>query len=288
MPEAVVNEVSIDFDVEGIATVNWSGMAKEVIDFSGSVHLGTDDTPANSVTTNDTTTIANGDIILDTNNALGRAFYLVKDRSSSNVVSTQAIDEASTSTKNFIRNKLSSIEITSDNKTIFPGVDNDTSDGSAGNGIYTLALTGGSFTFSNNVTYLVPEELGAVNKPIAHVTGTRTVTGSATCYIALDTDFTSTATKGTSRQFFNDLTSTAAMGEVINKFAVVMNIGKDEGSTDSTENRLEITMNNCHFEGPSHSIEDVISLETNFHALPSDFNTADEIASIKFDAVATY
>jgi hypothetical protein len=33
--------------------------------------------------------------------------------------------------------------------------------------------------------------------------------------------------------------------------------------------RVEMTMLNCHVELPAHAIDDVISLETSFHALPS-------------------
>ena len=116
---------------------------------------------------------------------------------SGNLTLIQAIDEAVTSTNTFIRNRLTSIDITADNKTVFPGgmVSN-------GDGKYSLTMTGGSFTISNNITYLVPDELGFVNKPLEHVTGARNVTGSATCYLTLsDSDKTS----GTSRQFFNDL-----------------------------------------------------------------------------------
>ena len=37
-------------------------------------------------------------------------------------------------------------------------------------------------------------------------------------------------------------------------------------------------MPTAHFEIPSHSIEDVISLETNFHALPSTISGTNELA----------
>jgi hypothetical protein len=282
MPGSVVNECSIDFDVEGIATTNWSGFSKEIIDFSGSVHV--DDTlPIGTDTTNDGDEIDAGDIWLDSNNPLGRAFHIIKTDPGSNssaCTAIQAIDEATTSTKNFIRNKLSSVTVTANNTTIFPG-------STASAGVYTIPLTGGNWTFSNNITYLTPEEIGTVNKPIEHVTGTRTITGSATCYIALDTLYNATTptNKGTSRQFFNDLTSTAAMAETINSFSVVMSIG----STTADTARMAITMGTAHFEVPSHNIEDVISLETSFHALPSDFGTADEITDpIVFDAVAVY
>ena len=40
---------------------------------------------------------------------------------------------------------------------------------------------------------------------------------------------------------------------------------------------MEVNLATCHLEVPSHSIDDVISLETNFHALPSTIEGADEI-----------
>ena len=65
-------------------------------------------------------------------------------------------------------------------------------------------MTGGNITISNNISYLVPEELGAANVPIEHVTGGRTANGSFTCYLTLDTDGTD---KGTSVDLFNDMTT---------------------------------------------------------------------------------
>ena len=38
-----------------------------------------------------------------------------------------------------------------------------------------ITLTGGSITISNNLSFLTPEEIGRVNAPIGHVTGTRTI-----------------------------------------------------------------------------------------------------------------
>ena len=278
LAESVINEVTIDFDVEGIATLNWSGMAKEVEDMSGSVHVNAT-LPIGTDTTTDGSTIATGDIWIDTDNAQGSAFHLISAApgNSNNCTATQAIDEAITSTNTFIRNRLTSIDITADNKTIFPGGMNANSDGK-----YNLALTGGSFTISNNITYLVPDELGFVNKPLEHVTGARNVTGTATCYLTLsDSDSTS----GTSRQFFNDLVSTSAMAQVVNKFAVTLKIG---GSAQDGTASLVVQMDNVHFEVPSHSVEDVISLESNFHALPTDFGTANEVTNIKYYAPTTY
>ena len=37
--------------------------------------------------------------------------------------------------------------------------------------------------YNNNITYLSPEEISALNEPIGQFTGTRAVTGSATMYL---------------------------------------------------------------------------------------------------------
>jgi hypothetical protein len=42
-------------------------------------------------------------------------------------------------------------------------------------------------------------------------------------------------------------------------------------------------MPQCHLEVPTHSIEEVISMETNFHALPSDFDSTNEISVFTFN-----
>ncbi len=377
LPESVVNEVGIDFDVDGIATLNWSGFSKEVQDYSGNVIEGTT-APAYNATTKDGGAITRGDVFIDTDNTNGRAFHLVLGNTSeagasSGVVTiTQAIDEATNSTKNFIRNRLTAVEIeaaTSTDKvpSIFPGnhdvittLDDGTDDritvtghgfttgdqvyitgctnvtdlngthhfvnvvdsnniklyttkayaeaghastglvaiaadgsytddsGTIANGKYNLVLTGGNFTIGNNITYLVPEELGAINKPLEHVTGTRSATGSATCYITLnDSDLTN----GTSRQFFNDMVSESAMGKVVNKFKVTMYIGGKTAADDDSvqpDPAFAITFPAVHITVPTHQVEDIISLETSFEALPTDFGAADEISQIRYYPPSSY
>ena len=375
MPEAIVNEASVDFDVDGIATINWSGFAKEIQDNSSKLVVSANATPtkSNGRVGTGTGDLALGDIIINTGNT--RAVSIVDDVSGSNVAGTQAIDEAITSTKNFIRNRLTGVTIESGETGgtdkvpgIFPGqhavitgvnagtdtvtVSTDTnftagdqvfvtgvtgttgingthnfvgalstsspftfklydtrvkalagaatgasgapvdlagtfsgSGGTVANGKYSLTLTGGSFNLGNNISYLVPEELGAINKPLEHVTGTRTATGNATCYLTLED---SDSTNGTSRQFFNDLVGTGSMSKVVNKFKVTMDIGGTAAAADTVNPALSIVFPTAHIEVPSHSIEDVISLETNFTALPTDFGQADEITSITYKSPATY
>ena len=366
MPEAVVNEASVDFDVDGIATINWSGFAKEVQDNSSKLGISATATPATNTGRKGGATMLVGDLVINTGNT--RAVSIVNTASGGgNVVGTQAIDEAITSTSNFIRNRLTGVSIEAAEAAdkvagVFPGqyavisAVNTTSNtvttstshnfsngdqvyitgvagttelngthnyagavtattfrlytssalavtghatsgvvglsgtwtsstGTAANGQYSLTLTGGSFNLGNNITYLVPEELGAINKPLEHVTGTRTATGNATCYLTLeDTD----TTNGTSRQFFNDLVGTGAMSKVVNKFKVTMDVGGTAAAADAVNPAMSIVFPTAHIEVPSHSIEDVISLETTFTALPTDFGAADEITSVTYKAPATY
>lgn len=360
LPESVVNEASIDFDVDGIAMINWSGFSKEIQDVSGKVNLGASAPANSSATTNDASAIAIGDIFIDTSDS--RSFNLVNAVATPCTV-TRAFNEATTSTLNFIRNRLTAVDIEAAEATdkvagTFPGssavVASYTSStitstahgfsdgdqvhftGSTGatflndkhlfvgaatantyklydtkvkgiagssdqetltatsynansatafNGKYALTLTGGSFTIGNNITYLVPEELGAINKPIEHVTGSRSSGGSATCYLTLeDGDITS----GTSRQFFNDLVGTGAMAKVVNKFKVTMHIGGSAATGNSTDPALKVEFPTAHITVPTHSIEDVISLEVEYTALPTDFGTADEITAITYFPVDVY
>ena len=265
LENAVVNEASIDFDIDGIATVNWSGMAGQIKE------VQEDTTDANTIgagkyhadaTSPVTGSHGVGAIWIDTNDS--DRFYINKTAGDN---WWAAIDEGTTDTGNFIRNRLTQLtlapESTFQSSTTFTNAAgaSDTYETS-----YSVALTGGNVTISNNISYLTPEELGKVNQPIEHVTGTRTVTGSATCYLA-----SSDAATNRSRDLFADLVSD--VNTVINKFAITLQVG----GTDTTKPRFEISMPTAHLEIPSHSVEDVISLETNFHGLGTGVSEGDEV-----------
>jgi len=196
-----VNEASLDFDIDGIATINWSGM---------------------------------GTIITEDSEP------------------TATVTEAVSGTSNFIRNRLTSLTVTAADTTTYPGT---------GSGAYDLVLTGGNITISNNMTFLTPETLGVVNQPLGHVTGTRSVSGNFTCYLNADT--------GSSADLFEDLIEDVTT--ITNDFTLLFKVG------GSSSPRIELNLAQCHLELPSHSIDDVISLETNFHALPSTIDGTDEL-----------
>ena len=204
---AVVNEVSIDFDIDGIATASWSGFASIITEESSM----------------STATIYEGTAAADTNN--------------------------------FIRNRLTDLAITAADTTTFPGASSD--------GVYTSTLTGGSVTISNNMTYLTPETLGIINQPLGHVTGTRSISGNFTCYLNTPSSGASSA------DLFEDLIE--ATTKITNSFDLAFSVG---GSSNTP--RMVINVDKAHLEVPTHSIDDIVSLEVNFHGLPTSVDTTDE------------
>ena len=260
LKDAVINEASIDFDIDGIATINWSGFAGQIQEVPTGLNAG-------QFTAQDTfpNPGAAGAIWIDTNDS--DKFYISTSATNAAASWYAVIDEGTTDTGNFIRNRLTQLTLAPE--TTFRS--NTTFTNAAGNSdsyetSYNVAITGGNVTISNNITYLTPEELGKVNQPIEHVTGTRTVTGSVTCYLA-----SSDAATNRSKDLFKDLV--ADINTVINKFAITLQVG----GTDSTKPRFQISMPTAHLEIPSHSIEDVISLETNFHGLGTGVSEGDEV-----------
>lgn len=198
--ECCVNEASMDFDIDGIASIAWSGFG--------------------SLITDEDTTYPTSDLIA----------------------------EGVTSTDNFIRNRLTQLSL--------QAADGHLSGSSDGNAdVYKTVLTGGSITFSNNMTFLTPETMAKVNTPLGHVTGTRSISGSFTSY--LDTNAGSTF--NTADLFSHIVESTS---QVTNSFDLDFSIGGSSGT------RVEVSLPKCHLEVPSHSIDDIISLEVAFHALP--------------------
>ena len=213
-----VNEFSFDFDIDGIATVAWSGQGKVITD------EGT------------------------------------KDFSSATDLITEGVVGATGAarTNGFIRNRVSDLTLT-------PASLNS---GTA----YATTLTGGNITGTNNLTYLTPETLGVVNQPLGHVTGTKSIGGNVTCYL----DNASNA----SADLFEDVIE--ATSDIQNSLSFAFDIGAGSGATADTVPYCLITLPTCHVEVPTINIDDVISLETNFHALPSAIDSTNEISVFDF------
>jgi hypothetical protein len=155
-----------------------------------------------------------------------------------------AITTGTTGTENFIRNRISTVTL---NRT-------DTSPDDA----YSIVLTGGSFSIENNISYLTPEELANVNVPLANITGARSVTGSLTCYFDNSTSG-SPPDRDKSGELFQDLVADTTT--IRNTFDMSINIGGETANTP----RLELDLPTAHLEIPTINVEDLLTLEVNFH-----------------------
>ena len=263
MASCVVTEASIDFDIDGLATINWSGFGSEITDVSGSTIEDTVQ-PTDGDTTNDGSAIAVGDIWLDSNDSY--RLYKLTNVGSGTEASTSAVYEDTSATDNFIRNRLTVL-------TVVPTSQDPDSDGTDElEASYNLTLTGGTINVNNNITYITPEELGKVNLPFGHVTGTRSVSGNFTCYLNR-TDW-GDSSSDESANFWEDMKSIDNV--VTNSFALTFKVGGASATP-----RLEMAMATAHLQIPEHSIEDVIALDTTFEALPSTISETDEV-TIKY------
>jgi len=126
---------------------------------------------------------------------------------------------------------------------------------------YNIAITGGSLSIDNGVTFLTPEELGVVNNPIGSFTGARSVSGNVTCYLN-----TGTSNSG---GLLSDLVSDTTT--VTQEFEMLLKIG------GNATPRVEFEMKHAHLVIPAVATDDVLGLDIAFSALGQDIDTTDEL-----------
>ena len=265
----VVNEVSIDFDIDGIATANWSGFGKIITEVASmttaTIYEGTAAGDTGNFIRNRLTDLTlTNDVVTDTvNGAVSSSTSVTLDNGSALIKVGQVVSGTGVTAGTTVAAisgttlTLSAAMSIADGATLtFSNVGmTDT---------YTLTLTGGNVTIGNNITFLTPETLGSVNQPLGHVTGTRSVSGNFTCYLNTPSSGASSA------DLFEDIIESTSV--ITNSFDLTFTVG----GTGNTP-RMVMNLNNCHLEVPTHSIDDIISLETNFHALPTSVDAVDEI-----------
>jgi len=211
-----LNEATIDFGLDGIATVAWTGQATALRQLTPNITLAGGSSGANSTFTGI--------------GVVGGAAYRAKITDSP-----------------YITNKLSTVSL----KTV-------TALGAVGAGTsYTMALTGGSVTISNNITYITPSILGVVNSPITYYTGTRSVTGTLNAYLNTG------GTNDTGTLLSNMLSAASSVTEPM--FSIGLQIG---GSSSAV--RVELLMPAVSIGVPAINTEQVVSTAITFTAAPSD------------------
>ena len=117
---------------------------------------------------------------------------------------------------------------------------------------YNVAITGGSLTIANNLTYLTPANLGVVNRPFTYFTGTRAISGTLNCYLRAG----SSNTAGLLADMLAD-----SITDVDPAFYVQIEVG---GAANAT--RVEFEMPGTVLTIPTVSTEQVVSTTINFTA----------------------
>ena len=137
----------------------------------------------------------------------------------------------------YITNKLSTLQVNNDIND-FVGSD------------FSVPITGGSITMSNNLTYLTPANLGVVNLPITYFTGTRSITGTLTAYLRSGANNTGGLLQG--------LLASAAT-EIDPSYAINIQMG---GGANGT--RVDLKLPAAMLQIPTVNTEQVISTTLTF------------------------
>jgi hypothetical protein len=249
--DAQINQAEVDFSIDGIAQISWSGNATTIDQVGEAI-----EDPSKHIiqgTSAATPTSSNTDTYAETYNY---------------------VDTTGPQDADYLRNKLSSLYLDTDLQ----------GGGAASNGLdnrtYDINITGGSLTIANNVTYVTPETIGVVDKPIGSFTGARVVSGSLTMYLDTKTDG--------SNQLLTDLSNATDL--VTNLFdmrlfmgvsGVVDTDGEGMEADDFTAPGVEFNMPKAHLTVPTVEVGDLVSASVEFAAHGTDLLTGDEM-SVKY------
>ena len=220
---ATINQASVDAGIEEIATVTWTGFGTTLKELTS--------------TQRDNAISVFGGVLND-----GSSVTANSNASEATVTAhyhpfNQMNVAGSVGTNSFIKNRLSAIEF--HHQPSAGGADVK----------YTFPVTAVSFDYNNNITYLTPEEISALNEPIGQFTGTRAITGSATMYLRTG-DLESA---GFLRNISEDSRTSSAQTSNANLII---------GGT--TAPYVAFQLDACQFEFPQIATEDVISMSVNF------------------------
>lgn len=148
---------------------------------------------------------------------------------------------------NYITNKLSTVSLTAV-RAIGSSI-------SAGDS-YNVPITGGSITINNNITYLTPALLGAVNVPVTYYTGTRAISGSLNAYLRTGAAEGTTSTGELMKDMLAESSTT-----IEPMFALTVNVG---GASNTV--RVALEMPAVTIGIPAVNVEQVVSTTVNFTA----------------------
>ena len=246
-----VNSAEIDFSIDGIAQISWSGNATTIDQVSTAI----EDPSKYQIEAYD----ADG---ASTTHSSGNTDTYTENYNFADNVGPQDAD--------YLRNKLSSLYL----DTNAQGGGN--ASGGLDNRTYDINITGGSISIQNNVTYVTPETIGIVDKPIGSFTGSRSITGSLNMYL-------DTKSNG-SNQLLSDLADANDLVTNIFDMRLYMGVAGAVGSegdameaNDFTAPGVEFNLPKAHLSIPAIEVADLISVSVEFAAHGTDLLTGDEM-----------
>lgn len=200
---AALSQVSIDFGLDAIATLAWTGQA---------------------------TALRQIDTTLSGTTFTGTGFA--------------GTAQAKNTSAGYITNKLSTVSLSLVNAI-----------GAAAAGTtYAVALTGGSITINNNISYITPANLGVVNLPVTYYTGTRAISGTLNAYLKTGTGVGSTG------QLLSDMLA-AASTTIEPMVTLAISIGGGASTV-----KIVLDMPAATISIPSVDVQQVVSTAINFNA----------------------
>ena len=299
-----ITSAEVDFSIDGIATINWSGQGSRVLeDETAHAAIGTwtarsaatmNDYSAVPVTTTDTflrnklsvLILEDEDGVKTTGDASGTLTSILLQ-----VITTNIDLSAFTGTDTLVGGRIYAADDdawatiiahtttgTNDTVTVSASDDITTWDDALPNDLdvfkpgsnaaveYCIPITGATLTLENNMTYLTPEELAIVNLPLAGFAGNRVTSGSFTAYL-------NTGAQG-SGGLLQDMLA-KIQTSVSNNFKIKFLMGGGVAATP----RVEFDMPHCNISVPTTNVEDLITTEISFSAKPWD--AANAVASFE-------
>lgn len=272
-----ISTAEIDFAIDSIAMISWSGMGTSLNEIVAADHTtmsawtggtgGANDFRAVPATTS-TSFLRNklSTITLENNNVSSVTLYSSTSTGGSTTTLEDSgqtfIADAIVVAGDYIRNtangetaviaSFTETEITIEGVWTAPSSDAYVIIDSLLNAgqTYTLAITGGTLTVENNMEFLTPEELGVVNQPLTGFANSRGITGNITAY--LNTGFYGTSA------LLQDLL------EDINNVTNSYNFLLSMGGTGTAVKRVDLALATAQLSVPAVNVEDVIATEITF------------------------
>lgn len=221
---AAVESAEVNGDISSIATTTWTGKGTNLVELTGAAR--------NAAVSVFGGILNNGTVITGNSNSYAlTAAAAYHPWSSSNVFGVNTPPA-------FIKNRLASLVI---QHTTQAGVSSS----------YTFPVTNFSVSIKNNLTYLTPEEMSALNQPIGQFAGSREIMGTISAYLR--------GGSNDSAQFLRNIAN-----DTRTSIAQVSNANLKFGG--ATAPYVAFLFPAVQFDIPVTNVQDVIGVDINFKA----------------------